>query len=75
MGPVGTKLHPRNMALKRTLGPNSGVTRRLFLPMMPKPAKTAASLRNTPPLFNMVGQGVGRLSQFFLEPLFKVLGH
>jgi len=41
-----------NIPRRRTRVPNSGVTRRLFLPITPKPDRWAESLRKVPPYSN-----------------------
>ena len=49
IGPVGSSSASRKIPRRRTRVPNSGVTKRLFLPITPRPARWAESLRKAPP--------------------------
>ena len=49
IGPVGSSSSSMKIPRRRRRVPNSCVTRRLFLPITPRPARWAESLRKAPP--------------------------
>ena len=73
-GPVGSSSASMKIPRQRMRGPYCGVTTRLLRPITPRPARTAASLRNAPPYSIWYGSERAPDPELFVHPRAQPLG-